>query len=71
MITALLATVLVYLSHWPLQPLDLPTASAFAGLLVAAGGGLVKLYKSRNGPIARPLLPEIPITPVAPPSVVH
>ena len=38
-ITALLATVLVYLSHWPLQPLDLPTAAAFAGLLVAAGGG--------------------------------
>jgi hypothetical protein len=38
-ITALLATVLVYLSHWPLQPLDLPTASAFAGLLVAASGG--------------------------------
>jgi hypothetical protein len=30
-ITALLATVLVYLSHWPLQPLDLPTASAVAG----------------------------------------
>jgi hypothetical protein len=28
-ITALLATVLVYLSHWPLQPLDLPTAAAF------------------------------------------
>jgi hypothetical protein len=46
-ITALLATVLVYLSHWPLQPLDLSTASAFAGLLVAAGVGLVKLYKSR------------------------
>jgi hypothetical protein len=46
-ITALLATVLVYLSHWPLQPLDLPTASALAGLLVAAGGGAVKFYKSR------------------------
>ena len=30
-ITALVATALVYLSHWPLQPLDLPTASAFAG----------------------------------------
>ena len=28
-ITALLATALVYFSHWPLQPLDLPTASAF------------------------------------------
>jgi len=41
-ITALLATTLLYLSHWPLQPLDLTTASAFAGLLVAAGGAAVK-----------------------------
>src|SRR3954464_14204475 len=46
-ITALLATALVYLSKWPLEQLDLATASAFAGLLVAGGGGLVKLYKSR------------------------
>jgi hypothetical protein len=30
-ITALLATALVYLSKWPLEALDLPTASAFAG----------------------------------------
>jgi hypothetical protein len=44
-ITSLLATVLIYLSHLPLQPLDLPTASAFAGLLVAGVGGLVKLYQ--------------------------
>jgi hypothetical protein len=70
-ITALLATVLVYLSHWPLQPLDLPTASAFAGLLVAAGGALVKLYKSRTAPTARPVVPEVPIAPVASPSIVH
>jgi hypothetical protein len=61
-ITALLATVLVYLSHWPLQPLDLPTASAFAGLLVAAGGGAVKLYKSRTAPVAEPLAPVMSIT---------
>ena len=32
------AALLVYLTHWPLQPLDLQTASAFAGLLVAARG---------------------------------
>jgi hypothetical protein len=70
-ITALLATVLVYLSHWPLQPLDLPTASAFAGLLIAGGGALVKLYQSRTAPTARPVVPEMPIAPVAPPSVVH
>jgi hypothetical protein len=29
-ITALLATALVYRSNWPLQPLDVPTASASA-----------------------------------------
>jgi hypothetical protein len=61
-ITALLAIVLVYLSHWPLQPLDLPTASAFAGLLVAAGGGAVKFYKSRTTPVAEPLAPVVSIT---------
>lgn len=70
-ITALLATVLVYLSHWPLQPLDLPTASASAGLLIAAGGALVKLYKSRTAPAAPPVVPVVPVVPVAPPSVVH
>ena len=61
-ITALLATVLVYLSHWPLQPLDLPTAAAFAGLLVAAGGAAVKLYKSRTAPVAEALAPVVSIT---------
>jgi hypothetical protein len=70
-ITALLATALVYLSHWPLQPLDLPTASAFAGLLVAASGALVKFYKSRTMPLAPPAVPVVPVTPIAPPSVVH
>ena len=50
-ITALLATSLVCLSHWPLQPLDLPTASTFAGLLVAIGGAAVKFYKSRTAPV--------------------
>jgi len=38
------------LSNWPLQPFDLPTASAFAGLLVAAGGAAVKLYQSYYPP---------------------
>jgi hypothetical protein len=61
-ITALLATALVYLSHWPLQPLDVPTASAFAGLLVAVGGGAVKFYKSRTAPVAEPLAPVVSIT---------
>jgi hypothetical protein len=61
-ITALLATALVYLTNWPPQPLDLPTASAFAGLLVAAGGAAVKFYKSRTAPAAEPLAPVVPIT---------
>jgi hypothetical protein len=61
-ITALLATALVYLSHWPLQSLDLPTASVFAGLLVAAGGAAVKLYKSRTSPVAEPLAAVVSIT---------
>jgi hypothetical protein len=59
-ITALLATALVYLSKWPLEALDLPTASAFAGLLVAAGGGAVKFYKSRTQP-AVPAATVVPI----------
>lgn len=54
-ITALIATVLVYLSHYPWQPLDLPTASACAGLLVAAGGAAVKLYRSYR-PLPRPTI---------------
>jgi hypothetical protein len=59
-ITALLATALVYLSTWPLEALDLPTASAFAGLLVAAGGAAVKFYKSRTLPAA-PAATVVPI----------
>jgi len=54
-ITALLATVLMYVSKWPLGPLDLATASAIAGLLVAAGGALVKFYKSRTASSAPPV----------------
>ena len=62
-ITALLATALLYLSHWPLQPLDLTTASAFAGLLVAAGGAAVRFYKSRTTPAVVPLAPVVSIAP--------
>jgi len=67
-ITALLATVLVYLTHWPLQPLDLPTASAVAGLLVAAGGAAVKFYKSR---IARVASPPASVVSIAPANTGH
>jgi hypothetical protein len=61
-ITALLATVLVYVSHWPLQPLDLPTASAIAGLLVAGSGAAVKFYKSRGTGAASQLAPAVSIS---------
>ena len=60
-ITALLATALVYLLHWPLQPLDLPTASTFAGLLVAAGGAAVKFYKPRTASVTEPVTPVVSI----------
>lgn len=62
-ITALLATTLVYLSHWPLQALDLPTASAIAGLLVAGAGAAVKFYKSRTAPVVAPVASVVSITP--------
>lgn len=67
-ITALLATALVYLSHWPLQGLDLPTASAFAGLLVALGGAAVKFYKSRKASVVAPGASVVSITP---PAAIH
>ena len=67
-ITALLATALVYLSKWPLEPLDLPTASALAGLLVAFGAALVKYYQSRT---ALPASPAVLAVPIAPPNLVQ
>ena len=52
--TAMLAQVLVWATHWPLQALDANTALALAGLLVAGvgGGGLAWLR--------RPGKPEAP-----------
>ena len=64
-ITALLATVLVYISHLSLQPHDLPTASAFAGLLVAVACGGVKFYKSGAAPVMAPVPSAVSITPAS------
>jgi hypothetical protein len=47
-VTGLLASTLVYLSHWPLQPLDAQTAASIAGLLVAAVGAAVRFYQWRR-----------------------
>jgi hypothetical protein len=48
--TAMLAQVLVWASHWPLQALDANTALAVAGLLVAGfgGGGLAFLQRDKG-----------------------
>ena len=45
-ITALLVPVIVWLSHWPLQPLDKDIAAAIAGLLVAAVHGGFVLWRA-------------------------
>ena len=43
-ITSMLADLLIYLSHWPLQTLTPDVATSIAGLLVAAAGAAVKIY---------------------------
>lgn len=45
--TALLAQVLVYVTHWPLQPLDTETAMSFAGLITAGIGALVMVARKK------------------------
>lgn len=48
-VTAMVADVLLYISHWPLMPLDAATATSLAGLMVAAAAGLTHLYQTRYG----------------------
>lgn len=40
-LTVILTNVLVYLSHWPLQPLSVDEASSFAGLIIFVVGAVV------------------------------
>jgi len=51
--TALLAQVLMWLTHWPLQPLNTDEAMALAGLIMG-GTGLLMHYlqgkKAANAP---------------------
>jgi hypothetical protein len=49
---------------------DLPTAFAFAGLLVAAVGALVKFYKSKAAPASSPVV-SMQVLPAAPSNVVQ
>ena len=59
--TSLLAEVLMYLTHWPLQPLTEPQAAAFAGLLVLLFGschGIVNAFLKKEG-IDPPATPPV------------
>ena len=47
-ITGMLAGALVYLTHWPLQPLTDAQAANFAGLIVAGVGLLMTMRRSRQ-----------------------
>jgi hypothetical protein len=69
-LTSLIAQALVYLTHWPLQPMDDATAMAFAGLIVIVlGGGSIGLLNLRK---ATPRAPQdaaaSPIVPAAAPA---
>lgn len=63
-LTSLISQALIYLTHWPLQPMDDPTAMAFAGLLVIVlGGGGLGLVNMRK-PAVVDGIPDITITKV-------
>lgn len=54
-VTAMIAQVLVWLTHWPVQPLDANTALAVAGLLVSAvGSGGLAWWRRTPAPAAAP-----------------
>lgn len=48
--TAAIAQVLMWLTHWPIQPLDQNTATAIAGLMIAfiGGGGLAYFNRTKQ-----------------------
>lgn len=53
-LTSALAAVLVWATHWPLQPLDEATAAAVAGLLIACVGMLLSRKKPAPTPEPQP-----------------
>lgn len=60
-LTALIAQALMYLTNWPLQPMDSNTAMAFAGLLVAiVGGGGLGFFNLRKPGDPATALPAAP-----------
>lgn len=68
-ITAMIAEILMWVTHWPLQPLDEPTAMAIAGLTVAflGGGGLAIFNATRSdGASDPPASPPVTATASAP-----
>lgn len=56
-VTAMLAQTLVWLTRWPLQPMDQTTALAVAGLLVSAVGGFAVARLNRNRGNGNPAVP--------------
>lgn len=60
-----LAQVLVWMTHWPIQPLDAGTSLALAGLLIAIlGAGGITVFGGNN--TDSPLAPAQPAAPPAP-----
>ena len=64
-ITGMLGAALVYLTHWPLQPLTEAQGETFAGLIVAGVGLLLSLRRQRpngngNGNGSAPVPPTTP-----------
>lgn len=53
-VTAQLAIVFVWLSHWPLQPLTPDVALAVAGLIVSAVGAAALAWSRRHSPPQEP-----------------
>ena len=48
--TSAIASILMWMTHWPIQPLDQNTAMAISGLAVAVlGGGGVAFFTRGNG----------------------
>lgn len=48
-LTADMTPILMWISHWPLQPLDVATAGAIAGLIAAViGGGGIMAFRKKG-----------------------
>lgn len=55
--TTMVADVLMWLTHWPLQPLNQDEAMALGGILISAAGLLVHFYQAKKGATAPATVP--------------